>query len=67
MGNYLEEMLLQNKTFEEIGYEREEEERLDFVKTFNGNDNNLQNRKCKYSCVANIVKIMRTFENGGKP
>ncbi len=28
MGNYLEEMLPQNKSFEEIDYEREEEERL---------------------------------------
>jgi transcription initiation factor TFIID subunit 1 len=66
MGHYLEAMLTQNKTFEEIDYEREEEERLDFVKSLQGNNNKLQNGKCKESYVGKILKITRTFENEGK-
>ena len=66
MGKDLEAMFMQNKTYEEIDYEREEAERLEFKKTLDGKNSKLLNGKSKESYEGKILKITRTFKRDGK-
>ncbi|CAG2166654.1 unnamed protein product [Oppiella nova] len=65
MGRDLEAMILENKSLEQIEYEREEEERQKFVKSLKGEKSG-QQKPQKESLKGKILKIKRIYEINGK-